>query len=238
METKAFLLNMQAEKNHIFDDIEARNLSKGVDNSGAETTYWLWAPEWGPLTGKIARRIKNWRELTQSKQRVFIAKSSIKTWEKDMFVTANSPRRKPEVLASTTPAEPRQAPISSYLETDNDGCPPGTNRRKSRGLLGLFREDLGCISYSEYGQWRERMDQKVKDALQATSDNFDRLAQEQREDRRRRDEAEAQRPLVIYHGNSQPAAPVVIQGPTRATCRTGYVNQFGRYIQTNCSYSY
>ena len=125
----------------LWSDNDAKNLSGGEDNSGKVDIVSLWISdaEMGPLTSKIVMKLRDWREMSTQKQRGFILKSSRTNWDKDMFVTMNSPRRYPlETPASTQ--------VNTEPQRDSYGCLPGEQFYEYKGFLGIGREKLGCMT--------------------------------------------------------------------------------------------
>jgi hypothetical protein len=141
----------------LWNDESAKNLSQGEDNSGSSSTWSLWEESWGPLTGKIALAMRKWREHPTEKQMATIKPEDRQKWKKDMFATANSPKRFPAGQSSSTPATEENL-YTNQPALRLDGCPEGTQRftvdRRSGFLgLGTKKVDIGCMTQAEANRW-------------------------------------------------------------------------------------
>jgi hypothetical protein len=139
----------------LWNDEGAKNLAMGEDNSGSSTTLSLWDEDWGPRTKPIALAMRKWREHPTEKQMATIKPEDRQKWKKDMFVTANSPKRYPAGQSSSSPAQDNyQAPV-----LDADGCPAGKFMayvNESTGFLGLGKKqkkNIGCMTDEELNRW-------------------------------------------------------------------------------------
>jgi len=139
----------------LWNDESVKNLSNGDDNSGHADTWSLWDEDWGPQTKKIAYAFRKWRELPTEKQLVNIKPAEREKWRKDMFVTANSPKRYPPTKASTTANTPEPLAYSNYR--DPDGCTDGRSMVyvKQGGFLGIGAKNVpvGCMTEAEMNRW-------------------------------------------------------------------------------------
>jgi hypothetical protein len=141
----------------LWNDDSAKNLAEGEDNSGSSSTWSLWEESWGPRTGKIALTMQKWREHPTEKQMATIKPEDRQKWKKDMFSTANSPKRFPAGQSSSTPATEENL-YTKQPALNSDGCPEGTgmayvNERAGFLGLGTKRVNVGCMTELEYNRW-------------------------------------------------------------------------------------
>lgn len=129
----------------LWNDEKAKNLSQGSDNSGSSDTWSLWDEHWGPIGRKFVDDFRRWRELSIDEQRKRVQQSQRTKWDKDMFSTANSPKRYP--LRNSKPGQTAQE--HSEPMRDANGCLPGQQFYEYKGFLGIGREKLGCMTPAE-----------------------------------------------------------------------------------------
>jgi hypothetical protein len=139
----------------LWNDDSARIIFEGEDNNGITRTWSMWDEDWGPRSKPIALAMRKWREHPTEKQMATIKPEDRQKWTKDMFATANSPKRYPAGQSSSTPAQDTYRPPA----LNADGCPAGKNMvyvSQSTGFLGLGKKKavaIGCMTTEELNRW-------------------------------------------------------------------------------------
>jgi hypothetical protein len=64
------------------------------------------------------------------------------------------------------PSVPSGRSITDILNPNHDGCPLGTSRRKTSGLLGIGAKDYGCLTDYEYANVKEQENAGQRQSLQ------------------------------------------------------------------------
>lgn len=123
----------------IWEDKRAANLRIGLAGSGVSNSWSIWNEYFDEELRVFASKLLEWRELPIGKQRSSIRSDLRGQWDKDMFVTSNSPKRYPV-----------EVPVSSQVNTepqrDSYGCLPGEQFYEYKGFLGIGKEKLGCMT--------------------------------------------------------------------------------------------
>lgn len=130
----------------LWTDEDFRNLADLEDNSGLSSTWSIWLEMWGPRTKRVVLALRKWRELPPDKQALNIKPVDRQRWKKDMFATANSPRRHVPAPQenSTSSGTPFWATPSREAERlDENGCPPGKKYYERREGISFFGIKMG-----------------------------------------------------------------------------------------------